>query len=236
MRHFSAQILAKAKPHVIADVLHKLKGIVKADENQDQSTDIADDVDLTVLSAFAGPQALDLISQAAGDSGTQFLIEIGVAQSSDLFMQVNTRALAYAKANAAELVTQIDDTTRDEIREIIASSISEGLTYKQVSDKLQDMYAFSDVRSDMIARTEIADANNSGVIEGMRDLKRQGAKIKKAWNPDAGACPICVENGDAGFIDLEDDFPSGDPEPTAHPNCECNLISEIQDEDDEEDS
>jgi hypothetical protein len=44
-------------------------------------------------------------------------------------------------------------------------------------------------------------------------------KVKKAWEPDAEACPICEANGDQGAIDLDDDFESGDDAPPAHPNC-----------------
>jgi hypothetical protein len=32
-----------------------------------------------------------------------------------------------------------------------------------------------------------------------------------------------MENVDAGFIGIDEEFPSGDLAPTAHPNCDCSI-------------
>lgn len=44
---------------------------------------------------------------------------------------------------------------------------------------------------------------------------------EKQWV--GGTCDICLENSGAGWIPIDDDFPSGDDEPPAHPNCMCEL-------------
>lgn len=44
---------------------------------------------------------------------------------------------------------------------------------------------------------------------------------EKQWV--GGTCEVCMENADAGWIDIDEDFPSGDDEPPAHPNCACEL-------------
>lgn len=211
----------------------KLSKVLKADD--DTADSIANDVDLAALSAFGSQEIIDLLSDTAQKSGNQFLVEVGVPDDSSAFLQVNTRAVAYAQAHAADLVTQIDDSTRDEIRSIIADGLTDGLTYQQVSDKLEDMYSFSPERADLIARTESSIANNQGVLQGMREIKAGGSKIKKIWLPDADACDECVDNGDAGAIDLDEDFPTGDDSPPAHPNCRCDMGSEIEDESEEDD-
>jgi hypothetical protein len=36
-----------------------------------------------------------------------------------------------------------------------------------------------------------------------------------------------VKNADAGVIGLDEDFPSGDPAPEAHPNGECSLGASV---------
>ena len=97
-------------------------------------------------------------------------------------------------------------------------------------DRLQDAYAFSDDRAELIARNEVAMANQAGALDGMKLAKGAGVKLKKVWIPDADACPICEENGDDGPIDLDEQFSSGDDAPTAHVNCECSLASEVEDE------
>lgn len=37
----------------------------------------------------------------------------------------------------------------------------------------------------------------------------------------SGTCELCEENIDAGWIDSEDVYPSGDDGPEFHPNCVC---------------
>lgn len=206
---------------------------MKADD--DTASSIADNTNVSAFDAFGAIEVVDLLVDTAQQSGQKFFVEIGVPDSPDLLNQVNTRAVAFAKERAGELITDLEDSTRNDIRDTIATGLEDGMSVGQLSDKLEEMYSFSADRADIIARNEINIAGNQGVLAGMKELRSQGAKIKKAWNPDDGACPICVENGDAGFIDLDDTFPSGDDAPTAHVNCECNLISEFQDdkEDDE---
>lgn len=192
---------------------------------------------MTQLSLFGEAEFAGLLADTTQKSASGFLVEIGIPANDDMFMQVNTRAVAAAQARAADLVTEIDEATRNEIRDLVTYSLSDGLTYKEVSERLQEMYSFSDTRADLIARTESAIANNQGILSGMKELKAQGSKIKKAWLPDADACDeICIPNGEQGFIELEDDFDSGDDAPPGHPNCRCNMISEIDDKEDDDES
>jgi len=37
----------------------------------------------------------------------------------------------------------------------------------------------------------------------------------------SGSCETCDDNVDAGWIDSEDSYPSGDDGPPFHPNCTC---------------
>lgn len=132
---------------------------------------------------------------------------------------MNDRAVAWAKARAAELVTGIDDATRNELKDLIAEGLEDNIGMDAIADNIRDAYAFSADRAELIARNEVAMANQAGALEGMKAAKGAGVKLKKVWVPDADACPICEENGDDGPIDLDDQFSSGDDAPTAHPNC-----------------
>jgi len=216
---------------VQAELQRRLSEVDKAaEDDKEKARSIAASIDLSDLDAFQGDLFTEYLATPTKDSGKQFLLEIGVPRDSGMFNQLNVRAVASAKDRAATLVSQIDEATRNEIREVITTGLTEGMSAQDVSDYLQETYSFSEVRADMIARTENANANNQGVLEGMRELQEQGVKIKKGWNPDALACPICVENGDAGFIELDDVFPDYSEAPPAHPNCRCNMISEMQDD------
>lgn len=46
---------------------------------------------------------------------------------------------------------------------------------------------------------------------------------EKLWLTDGRPCEVCEENAVAGWIPVDQSFPSGDWEPRAHPNCKCSL-------------
>src|SRR6185312_16021124 len=88
---------------------------------------------------------------------------------------------------------------------------------------------FSAERAELIARTEIIRANGQGQLAA---LKSSGVVEKKGWSVsgEATVCDECQANEDAGGIDLDDDFPSGDDAPPGHPCCECALVAVLSDE------
>lgn len=149
--------------------------------------------------------------------------------------QINARALEYAQEHAAELVTLIEANTRDLIRDDVAMAISEGWSADELREAIAGSTGFSDDRAMMIARTELIDANNQGNLAGYREAARQGIGLKKEWLTagDDLVSEDCEENEDAGPIPLEDDFPSGDDAPPAHPNCRCAIAPVLADEQDD---
>jgi hypothetical protein len=52
----------------------------------------------------------------------------------------------------------------------------------------------------------------------------------KRWVTNGDPCPTCDENALAGYIGMDESFPSGDDEPEAHPNCRCDMIVHSGDE------
>lgn len=191
-----------------------------------------DDYDLGALVRIASIDTL--LAEVAEDGGLSFLAQLKLPNKSDVFDQVNDRAVAYAKAHAAELVSGVDDVTRDELKDLIAAGLEENIGMDAIADRIRDAYAFSDDRAGLIARNEVATANQAGALEGMKLARGAGVKLKKVWVPDDDACEVCQENADAGPIDIDDEFPSGDDQPTAHPHCECSIASEVE-EDEETD-
>ena len=190
--------------------------------------DSDDDYELDALAGIAGIDSL--LAEVATDSGQSFLAQLKLPGQSEMFDQVNDRAVAYARARAAELVTGVDDATRNELKDIIADGLEENIGMDAIADNIRDAYAFSEDRAELIARNEVAMANQAGALEGMKLAKGSGVKLQKVWVPDADACEICQDNADDGPIDLDDQFSSGDDAPTAHVNCECSLASEVEDE------
>lgn len=69
-------------------------------------------------------------------------------------------------------------------------------------------------------RPKVTEAQLQKRSKRLREAADEGA-TEKSWV--GGTCEVCQENADAGWIDMEEQFPSGDDEPPAHPNCGCEL-------------
>ena len=65
--------------------------------------------------------------------------------------------------------------------------------------------------------------------------RESGVVVGKQWitSQDEG-CPECQANMDEGVIGLDEAFESGDTEPPAHPNCECDILPVLSDEAEDE--
>jgi len=134
--------------------------------------------------------------------------------------QVNERAVEWAKSRAADLVTQIEENTRDMLRATVVDAIEGGWGAAELADRIGESAAFDDSRAGMVARTEIIAANNSG---NMLAYRESGVATGKEWLLGEDPCDICIDNADQGVIPLDDDFDSGDDAPPAHPRCECSV-------------
>lgn len=225
------------------------------EDNNKKSKRIADEIDLSGLKVIVDPTAKQL-EKIAKDSSRNVLAQIGADKNDDLVDQVNTSAADWAKFRAAEMVGmrydengdlvpavraeyRIDEATREGIRDIIYNGLEDNVGLEEIISDLEDSYSFSPERAELIARTEITRANNQGDLLAAKDAKEQlGLGLKKVWLTDDDPCELCQENADAGAIELEDEFPSGDDAPPGHPHCECTLIYEVdeseQQNDDEE--
>ena len=193
----------------------------------------------------------DELAEYAAEAGEAGYAQIGgdVGEGQDeIFDQINDRAAAWAEDRAAELVSQVDETTRDAIRDAVADGLAEGLTADEIADKIEGIGdaggvpAFSDERAALIANTEIANANSAGALEGYKEARDSGVNVLKEWLTDEDPCDVCQENADAGPIALDDTFPSGDDAPSAHPRCLCAISPVVgkssggeEDEDEPED-
>lgn len=80
---------------------------------------------------------------------------------------------------AAELVSQVKDTTKDLIRNVIAIGTEEGWGVDKIARAIKERYdGFSTRRAETIARTETVKASNFG---SMQAAKQTGLEPKKVW-------------------------------------------------------
>ena len=240
-KHLSLQlkaVLAKLGKKVAKQVKEALSKVAKAEYPDDFDIDaLLASLDLDILS-LSQDDIAEALTSLYGDAGRIAISQLGSAVDADAIVeQVNERALSWARDRAAELVSFDEDTdpliaqtTRDMIRADIADGIENNLSTGQIGDILEENYAFSEERADLIAATEITSANSMGSLASYEEAANMGVTVQKSWLVLEDGCEVCQENADAGAIDLDEDFPSGDAAPGAHPNCRCVLVPEVADE------
>jgi hypothetical protein len=159
-----------------------------------------------------------------------------------LFDRLNQEALDYAKARGAELVGMrynaagelvtnnraewaINESTRDGLKDLLSLAFDEGMTPAELAEAIRDDYLFSQARADMIARTELSFAHVQGEIDAM---KASGVVSGKSLllSDQHDEDDECDDAEAQGVVDLDD----GDVDPPLHPNCECTLVYEVEEQ------
>jgi hypothetical protein len=147
----------------------------------------------------------------------------------------NPRAAVFLETHGAEAVARVNAETKRGLRTIISTGLSEGQSYDRIARNIRERYAgFSTPqpqqhirsRAHLVAVTETGNAYTVGTRAVADDLMAAGLLMEKAWL-DVGDRRVdadCEANAAAGWIPLNDTFPSGDDQPLAHPACRCSLM------------
>lgn len=80
------------------------------------------------------------------------------------------RVLDYVRTKVGQRISGINTTTRDKLRDLIATGITEGQSPAQLGDLIEGSVAFNESRSELIARTETMLAYNDAAIGTYRDF------------------------------------------------------------------
>lgn len=118
----------------------------------------------------------------------------------------------------------VSDKTRADIRQSIQTSLNMGEDVQHATARLKSTIK-SAVRAALIAETETVNAYNSGIV----DFGHKSNAIGKQWT-DNGAVDICATNTGDGVIPINENFSSGNGQPTAHPRCRCSMRLVYQNE------
>jgi SPP1 gp7 family putative phage head morphogenesis protein len=175
------------------------------------------------------PELAEILTEMAADGGKVALAELVAEVTNDQLKQVNDRAVDYARERSAKLVKGLEDSTRDMLRETVGDALEEGLSNKQLADALAEEYAFSAERAETIANTETAYADVQGNLEG---YKASGVVEGKQWIiAQDEFCDDC-NNLDGVIVGLDEEFPGdGGDGPPLHPNCRCDILPVLIEED-----
>lgn len=209
-------------PHLEVDVLDPILGKA-TNESDDEASGIVQALDFTALDALVRTTSKDL-AEVFVDTNRIMIGRLGLGQDDVLTGRVFQNAVTWADGHAADLVTGITETMRDRLRDAIADGLDENTGMQGILANILQAGIFDEDRADMIARTEVANANQQGALAGMKQAAGTGLYVTKEWYPDPQACDICLDNAAQGEIPYDEEFDSGDDAPTAHPFCECSLL------------
>ena len=233
-------LVSKAIDQVKAHVKEQLPHVLRQARNfvspmltkADDVDSILAQINLTGFAVLIDPTQ-QLLQSVFAQGVTAAQTQIGF-QPGDMktFGLTNQAAIDYAQTRSAYLVTSVTDTTRDILRGLVTQAMQDNWSTDELADQIEESAAFGSYRSEMIARTEIAQADIRG---NMSLYENSGLVTEKIWVlANGGAdkcCDDCEANADEGEIPFNEEFQSGDDAPTAHPNCRCDIIPVLGDED-----
>ncbi len=187
-------------------------------------------------------QSLRVLDGQAYGAGIEAGSEVGRAIS---FSVKHPAAVEWLESHAAEMVTNINETTRSTIADIVTRGVEDGTSYDKIARSIKDRFEdFAEgrpqqhiqSRAHLVAVTESGNAYERGKRDGLETMRKLGIELEKSWNTmgDGAVSDGCKENEDAGWIPFDDSFPSGDTEPLRFPGCRCNCTYRVVGSDTEE--
>lgn len=199
LRFFRSQepLERSLKSKVRAQFSREQKAVVKAFE-EDRLRHLGDG-DSVTAAIREWVQKRDWLDDVLGDSAEEWrdilrgAIGQGIREGWLLFEAESDKAVDFSVFNqkagefagrlSAEHVTNIQDTTRDKVRDLLAKSLEEGATTNKISSRLRDLYdGFKGHRAETIARTETASSINWGKDQAAQESQRRlGLSLMKDW-------------------------------------------------------
>lgn len=170
---------------------------------------------------------LPLLEEAAKAGLDEGMRKISLGWGFDVPHEASREWLKDYASEVLKTFENMTETTTQMIREALAEGLKEGESVQDLMERVKGVYSdMSDYRAERIARTETANAYETANFESYKEV---GVR-KKSWHRGGGEleCEICDGNEDEGAIDIDTPFSSGHMHPPGHPNCDCDLIPEIE--------
>lgn len=185
----------------------------------------------------------DILADAAA-TGIKSSLICGYVTSSDqigignAFFLTNPRASAYAFQNAANMVTNVNSTTRAQLWSMVNDGIKNGHSYDRIARAIKTKFGEFAIpmpqkhianRATLVAVTELRKAYEDGNMQVYKYLQDEGIPMMKRWknSGDERVSAGCMDNGAEGWIPLDQTFISGAEMPPRFPGCRCTLISRV---------
>jgi len=145
------------------------------------------------------------------------------AQEDFTFDHRDVHAIDWAKAHAADLLDDLSETSREDIRDAITRALEGEIDLEEAADEILDAVG-DKARARMITRTESMRAVSEGQRQAWGQAKDNGllsGDETRVWIiTPYEACPEC-EALDGQEAPLDGTYPGGIEGPPLHPNCRC---------------
>jgi hypothetical protein len=140
----------------------------------------------------------------------------------------SVKAQEWLAAHGAELVTGINQFTREQMAIVLRNGFAAGKSIDDIAADL--MWKFHDMsyaRAYRIAVTEANKAWTYAELEHAKLMEESGYKMVKQWllGPMHPRMDRCDEAAEMGSVPLSHIYPNGIGGPPDHPHCGCCLTS-----------
>ena len=136
------------------------------------------------------------------------------------------QAITWAEKHGAQLVTQMDEETKTRLAQTISDGIKNKRGIPGLQRDIKSTFAdMSKYRSELIARTETAQALSQASLDSMKDMGIDGKQWVTAG--DDMVSDECMGNESDGVIPVNQSFSGGVMAPPQHPNCRCTVAPAI---------
>jgi hypothetical protein len=172
-----------------------------------------------------------VMDTAAKDFIAQFSAEEFAEKA---FSLDNPKAVKFLETHAADMVTAIDETTRDQMRTLLTQAADQGWSYGKTAKAIKDRFdGFAGLkpqlhiqsRAHLVAVTESRMAYEEANLQTALGLEAAGLEMEKYWmnSGDSRVSTGCKANTAKGWIPIAEDFPSGDAASPRFPGCRCDV-------------
>ncbi|KKL28699.1 hypothetical protein LCGC14_2372550 [marine sediment metagenome] len=198
----------------------------------DELTRLFDNTEAVTNGMFADP--LNTAYEASLFKGAN---EISILLGEDIisFNLSNQRANDWIIENGAKLVTNVNETTRFQIKNVVKRGINEGLSYDKIAANITKRYKEFAIgkpqlhirsRAHLVAITETGNAYEAGAREGAKQANDAGLTMEKKWSTtgDNRVSELCIVNENDSWIGLDQVFASGHDRPLRFPGCRCAAL------------
>jgi hypothetical protein len=190
-------------------------------------TDTEDDVDSQEFITVTFDPLLSATAVGALAGETIYQIPLGIQGSDAAIQQLTTKQIAFLVGKKINKEGQIIDnpnakyniteTTRNNIKKSIQTSIQLGENQEEATGRLSSMLK-NPKRAALIAQTEAVNAYSNGMLEFGQQSMATGKEAQ-----DVGAIDVCLEYSAEGIVPLNHLYGGQYNGPSFHGRCRCGL-------------